>query len=1146
MITTAKIAGITARVLIDSGAEINHISLGFCQRHKIATRNETATAVMANGSTIKLRTTKLPLTISIGGCTEKMRLVANAQTYDLILGKKWCYEHRAILDCYTNEVHFTHKGKVFKIHATDPKDPGLVSVNAISRDVLKGHPLFAIVVRDQLHRKPAERPKNDPLENLLSMYQDVFPDKLPKGLPPLRAQDFKIELKPDAEPQKKGLYRMSQFELKEVKAKVEELLEWGYIRPSSSPWGAPVLFVTKKDGSLRFCVDYRALNKLTVKNSYPLPRIDDILDQLATARVFSKIDLRSGYHQIRLSPDSIPLTAFNTRYGHFEFLVLPFGLCNAPATFMDLMNTIFTPYLDKFVIIYLDDILIYSDSDHEHSNHVKQVLDVLRKHKLYAKRSKCSFGDRETEYLGFILKGDGVAINPHKTAAIKSWTIPESKKDVQSFLGLVNYYRRFIRNCAQIAKPLTELTKNVPFEWTEKQQSAFSRLKNAVITAPVLQTFDPRYPVYVTTDASKDAIGAVLEQEFPDSRHPVAFTSRTLNDAESRYPAHELELLGVVDTLRVWRCYLHGRKFTVHTDHNSLKYLNTQQTLSSKQVRWIQKLLEFDFVIRPIKGKSNKVADALSRTSQPKELRDGEYPKRLLRGLLDRSFNVNAVSILQPGANIVRTLQKEYTSDSEFYEQFNNPQLPYLLKNGMLFINGKLCVPKGTFRKQLLHDYHTVPCSGHLGETKTRNRIEHLYYWKTLRADVKQYVKGCRTCQMTKARNHRPFGFLHPISPPEGKWKTITMDFITPLPMTKNGNTGILNVVCKLSKMIRLICLPKSVDAQIIAQLFKQHIYRHHGLPDKIISDRDPIFMSRFWKALFASLKTKISPSTAYHPQTDGQTEISNRKVEEMIRTYANFRKTNWDEHIVDVEVAYNSAVNSVTLCTPFYLNYGMNPRTIPLETLANDNPSVEKFLKITKDTTQVVQQRIMAHNYSMARQANKSRKDHQFKSGDQVLLSTKNLALEDGAGTRKLNPRFCGPFNIQEMITKVTAKLNLSEPMRAKGIHDTFHVSLLKPYVADTFNRHPEKDPPVRYADGHEEYEVEEILNHRKKRGKQQYLIKWKNYPDHENTWEDEENLENAKDTLHKYKASRRSFFFRGGGCYDHLPYISLNQKNP
>ena len=348
------------------------------------------------------------------------------------------------------------------------------------------------------------------------------------------------------------------------------------------------------------------------------------------------------------------------------------------------------------------------------------------------------------------------------------------------------------------------------------------------------------------------------------------------------------------------------------------------------------------------------------------------------------------------------------------------------------------------------------------------------------------------------------------------------MDFVIPLPETPKGNSGILNVVCKLSKMIRLIPIKSNISAPEVAIKFKEHVYRNHGLPSKIISDRDSLFMSKFWKALFTSFGTKLAPSTAYHPQTDGQSEIANRKVEEMIRAFANYKKDNWDEHLVDFEVAYNSAVNSTTLCSPFFVNYGVHPKIVPLETLSSHNPSAKSFIDTIHDTTKFAYDRITRQNRKMAEYANKSRIPHDFKVNDLVWLSTKNLSIEDGSGIRKLHPKFCGPFKITKRINDVAFKLELSEPMKARGIHDTFHCSLLKPYNPDTFGRYDKPLPPIQIQDGIE-YEVEAILDSKLIRGKPHFLVKWKGYGDHENTWQTREDLHNSRELLNAYETSRR-----------------------
>lgn len=375
--------------------------------------------------------------------------------------------------------------------------------------------LYVAWVQQQATSESHSNQKRSPEEQrILEDFKDVFPDKLPIGLPPQRDVDHEIILFPGVKPPSRAPYRMSVKELEELKKQLDENLKHGFIRPSRSPFGSPVLFVKKKDGSMRLCVDYRALNKITVKNKYPLPLISDLLDQLQGAKIFSKIDLRSGYHQIRIAENDISKTAFRTRYGHFEFLVLPFGLTNAPATFMHLIQKIFHSYLDRFVVVYLDDILVYSRSRDEHEEHLRTVLQVLRENKLYAKLNKCAFYRTEIEFLGHVISADGVYMEKNKMQDIKGWPQPKSVHEVRSFLGLAGFYRKFIKNFSQISSAMTDLLKkDSKFKWTERHQEAFESLKKAVSSAPVLIIPDPKLPFVVSTDASGYAIGATLSQD---------------------------------------------------------------------------------------------------------------------------------------------------------------------------------------------------------------------------------------------------------------------------------------------------------------------------------------------------------------------------------------------------------------------------------------------------------------------------------------------------------------------------------------------------------------------------------------------------------------------------------------------------------
>ena len=413
---------------------------------------------------------------------------------------------------------------------------------------------------------------------------DVFPDKLP-GLTPQRVVDFGIELHPGTSPISMTPHKMAPVELQELRVQLQELLDKGFIRPSTSPWGALVLFAKKKDKTLRLCIDYRQLNRVTIKNRYPLLRIDDLFDQLRGARVYSKIDLRTGYHQLRFRDTDIPKTAFRTRYGHFEFTVMPFGLMNAPAAFMDLMHRIFQPYLDQFIVVFVDDILIYSQSEWEHEYHLRIVLQLLRDHQLYAKFSKCEFWLTEVRFLRHLVSASGVSVDPEKVEAVMSWERPKSVFEIRNFLGLAGYYRRFIEDFSRIARPMTRLTrKEVKFDWDDRCEEAFQELKRRLTSAPILIVSDKGQGYIVYCDASRAGLRCVLMQ----SRRVVAYGSRRLKNHEQNYPTRDMELVVVVFALKIWRHYLYGEKFEVYSDHKSLKYIFKQRDLNMRQRRWME------------------------------------------------------------------------------------------------------------------------------------------------------------------------------------------------------------------------------------------------------------------------------------------------------------------------------------------------------------------------------------------------------------------------------------------------------------------------------------------------------------------------------------------------------------------------------
>ncbi|KAI3802550.1 hypothetical protein L1987_30686 [Smallanthus sonchifolius] len=472
-----------ASVLFDTGADRSFIS------RELSGQLEINPTLLEHHYTVEIADGKvIEATHILKGCQLELsghkldidQMPVTLGSFDIIVGMDWLSENQAEIICSEK----------------------IVRIPLPSGEILSVQGERSALVAD----KSTEEKKLEDIP-IVREFPDVFPEDLP-SLPPHRQVKFQIDLTPGASPIARAPYRLAPSKLQELSTQLQELLDKGFIRPSSSPWGAPVLFVKKKDETFRMCIDYRELNKVTVKNCYPLPRIDDLFDQLQGSSFYSKIDLRSGYHQLRVRDEDISKTAFRTRYGHFEFLVMPFGLTNAPAVFMDLMNRVCKPYLDQFVIVFIDDILIYSKSQEEHEEHLRLILELLKQEQLYAKFSKCDFWIREVQYLGHVINEKGIHVDPAKVEAIKNWAAPTTPTEVRQFLGLAGYYRRFIEGFSKIAQPLTSLTqKDKPYNWSETQESAFELLKQKLCSAPILSLPEGTDDFVVYYDASIEGLG---------------------------------------------------------------------------------------------------------------------------------------------------------------------------------------------------------------------------------------------------------------------------------------------------------------------------------------------------------------------------------------------------------------------------------------------------------------------------------------------------------------------------------------------------------------------------------------------------------------------------------------------------------------
>uniref|UniRef100_A0A8C5Q592 Gypsy retrotransposon integrase-like protein 1 n=2 Tax=Leptobrachium leishanense TaxID=445787 RepID=A0A8C5Q592_9ANUR len=910
-------------------------------------------------------------------------------------------------------------------------------------------------------------------------FSDVFDEKGVETLPPKRPYDCPIDLLPGAVIPYGRLYPLSEPELTVLKGYIDENLRKGFLRPSTSPAGAGIFFVKKKDGGLRPCIDYRQLNAVTIKNRYPLPLIPELLERLKTAQVYTKLDLRGAYNLIRMRHGDEWKTAFRSRYGHFEYTVMPYGLCNAPATFQHFVNDIFRDLLDQFVIAYLDDILIFSPSLSEHRRHVTMVLQRLRDHHLFAKLDKCVFETTKIPFLGFIISPGSIEMDPQKIQAIHTWPIPRTIKEVQRFIGFANFYRRFIKRFSDIIHPLTQLTKSsVPFHWTSQAQKAFNTLQERFTTAPILTLPKPQLPFFVEVDASEIATGAVLSQRSPDNLlHPIAYYSKKLNTSEQNYDITDKELLAIKRAFEEWRHLLEGatHPVTVLTDHKNLEYLQSAKQLRPRQARWALFFNRFTFHITYRPGSKNGKADALSRRYN--DIPTAPTPPPAI--LKDDHF----LGTIQP----LHEKIKQLTADTSL------PVTP----EGVHIRKGRIFVPEKA-RLDTLYQCHDSLSSGHPGISKTLHTLRRQFWWPSMTDMVKQYVNSCTVCQRNKTPRTKPMGLLLPLPIPDRPWSRISTDFIVDLPPSRQ-HTSILVVVDHLTKMAHFIPAKGVPTAKETASMFFHHIFRLHGIPDSITSDRGTQFTARFWKAFCSILHITGNLSSAYHPQSNGQSEKTNQILEQFLRCFSTHLQDDWITLLPSAEFAYNSHNHESIKTSPFFANYGYHPTFIPNLPLFSSVPDTTAHVANLQQGFRIAKDNLLLAQARYKQKADKRRHPPPYyRVGDYVLLSTTHLKLS--CPSKKLGPRYLGPFQVLSIINPVALKLALPPSLR---IHPVFHVSLLKPWTPDPFpGRAPSPPPPVM-VDDDLEYEIAEILDSRMHRGRLQYLVDWKGYGPEERSWE-------------------------------------------
>src|SRR5271170_3411715 len=1103
----------TARVLLDSGATTNFISKGFARNFEKFKLKQPETLNVIDGTEISSGKITHIVEDRFDLATHSEILafrIVELKDYDLVLGIPWLRLHNPVIDWKEGRVMFTPEA--CRTHFIAQQRSSLLATQGVKRLRIMG------TINE---KKPTLIPEH------YHRYLHVFDKKEGERLPPHREMDCKIDILPGEEPKNFRIYHMSPKELESLKPYIEELEAKGYLRKSESKAGAPMFFVPKKDGTLRPVVDYRDLNKKTRKDKYPIPLPAQLVDQLQGMKYFTKLDLRNGYNLIRIREGDEWKTAFNCRYGKYEYLVMPFGLCNAPAVFQKYMDEIFKDLIDRGVVVYLDDILMYADNLTTLRELTLEVLRRLASQGLYAKPEKCEFEKERLEYLGAMIFSEGVEMDFKKTQDIENWKTPASVTQIREFLGLANYYRRFIPLFSNIARPIHDLLKkNVKFEWTERQDKAFTLLKKEFQQAPLLVYPDPEKQYYVEADASDYATGGVLTQEQADGgRHPIAFISKSLLPAEKNYDIYDKELLAVVRCFKEWRHHLEGAKhqIIVLTDHKNLEYF-ISKVLTGRQQRWAQFLQRFDIAIQYKPGRLNNAPDALSRRSQLKD----ENEREILPGVFKQEQFVHA-GATRLASNTVEAIptevitneQRDETAEARAMEEDlftrrmpdaypKDPALAniigmerqrnndYQWRSGFLLFKNKWYVPDdASIKADLMKLYHDSKLAGHPGAKATQELIGRIFYWPGMGQYIERYVQGCDLCQRVKVQHHTPRGLLKPLEQPTANWTHISYDFIMDLPISRGFN-AILVVVDRRSKMGHFIECNTNETAESTARLFYKNIWKYHGLPVNTVSDRGVQFNTYFTRELYRLLDIKPSFSTAYHPQSDGQTERTNQTLEDYLRIFVLHQQDDWADLLPLAEFRYNNLRSNSTGFSPFYLNYGFHPK-FTFSLINNEVvPEASNLAKLFKEIGEEADAMLKMSIERYTEQANKHRIEHpEYKVGDKVWLSRKNIKTDRPSD--KLDYRRLGPYPITELVGTHAVRLKLMHGMK---IHDVVHVNMVEPWTSDALGREPIPLPPVITEGGEEEGEIEQILWSRVIRTWTEYKVRWKGYGQGEDTW--------------------------------------------
>lgn len=933
----------------------------------------------------------------------------------------------------------------------------------------------------------------------------------------------------DALPISQPPYHASPAGRKIIDETITELLAEDVIEESDSPWASPAILVHQK-GKDRFCIDFRKVNEVTKADQYPIPRIDDILSQFAGKQYFSTFDANKGFHQIEIDPKDREKTAFRTHSGLHQYKRMPFGLKSGPAIFQRLMDRVLGRYKWQIALVYIDDIIVYSQDFETHVKDMETVLSLVAKSGITLSPNKCHLGYQSLTALGHTISNLGIGTADGTVKAVREYPLPTNKKELQRFLGLCVYYRRFVKDFSKIAKPLYHLVgDNVKYHWDETCQQAFEELKLKLTTTPTLAHPDYSKPFLLYTDASGVGLGAVLAQHDDEGKeHPIIYLSRTLTPAESNYTITELECLAIVWSVRKLHAYLDGVKFTLITDHSALQWLFDFRGTNRRLVRWSMELQPYRewMTIKYREGRVHLNADPLSRAPLPvcNSITTIEIPSDFVRSLIDGYKHDDHFQRVQEGL-----LAEPPSREFDRFRLLPDGLIAYVHPGDDCF---RICVPQDyddkKLRMDMLHDFHDSAIAGHLGIVRTMNILSLHYYWPGMTKDVKDYIRSCSVCQRNKT-SRKSYGKHQPLDVPPARWHTVTMDFAGPFTPSGEGKWDmIIIVVDKLTKRCHFIPSKNTDTARQTARRFFDSVVRLHGLPSAIVSDRDAKFTSMFWKTLFERYGTKLCLSSAYHPQTDGQSERMVRTLKEMLRSTVNHKQDDWTDHLSALEFAYNNTIHPATNMTPFELDMGFSPKGLHsfLSDTTVEVQATTDFIETLKAYQAQAQEYLERAREAQAQQVNKDRpRPRLFTEGDLVMLSTKYINppfLQSNTGSRKLRARYVGPFKVLKRISSTSYELDL--PANIKS-HPVINLEYLKEYheSPERFSSRivPPPEPIQDSGTGELKYEVDSIKDHRiTKRKGLEFLVSWVGYNSESDSWEPEAHLSGSSEAVKDYWA--------------------------